>query len=198
MRIFKRNVPSCISYTIPLVCNYPNRLPCGMWTVVVVVSLLWLLVKFFVLYVIFYYISLSYVRGGIVRTFKGFMHVRSKVVRTYVQGCYGRTCRECLAVRPKDLWMTVNENWKEMNGIWFEWTVDEQEWTCRFVTGDELSWADYFIQYLVKQSIKEKSLLVFMSNSEKIYLLCRRSISSLKSRSVVHIVAWGQILCYKM
>ena len=38
MRIFKRNVPSCISYTIPLVCNYPNRLPCGMWTVVVVVS----------------------------------------------------------------------------------------------------------------------------------------------------------------
>ena len=111
---------------------------------------------------IFYYISLSYARGGIVRTFKGSMHVRSKVVRTYVQGCYGRTCRECLAVRPKDLWMTVNENWKEMNGIWFEWTVDEQEWTCRFVTGDELSWADYFVQYLAKQSIKEKSLLVFI------------------------------------
>ena len=169
-------LPPTLAESIPLVCNYPNRLPC----------------------VIFYYISLSYARGGIVRTFKGSMHVRSKVVRTYVQGCYGRTCRECLAVRPKDLWMTVNENWKGMNGIWFEWTVNEQEWTCRFVTGDELSWADYFIQYLVKQSIKEKSLLVFMSNSEKIYLLCRRSISSLKSRSVVHIVAWGQILCYKI
>lgn len=31
MRIFKRNVPSCISYTIPLVCNYLNSV--SMWYV---------------------------------------------------------------------------------------------------------------------------------------------------------------------
>ena len=120
------HVPSCISYTIPLVCNYLNRLPCGMWTVVVVVSLLWLLVKFFVLYVIFYYIFLFYARGGIVRTFKGSMHVRSKVVRTYVQGCYGRTCRECLVVRPRELWKKVNE-WVKMS----EWNMGKMNdwWT---------------------------------------------------------------------
>ena len=64
-------LPPTLAESIPLVCNYPNRLAC----------------------VIFYYISLSYARGGIVRTFKGSMHVRSKVVRTYVQGVPGRTSK---------------------------------------------------------------------------------------------------------
>ena len=76
----------------------------------------------------------------------------------YVQRCYGRTCRECLVVRPRELWTTGNEKWKELNEIWGKWTVDEREWMSWLAIGYVYTWTDYFIQRAVKWNVVENTL----------------------------------------
>ena len=100
----------------------------------------------------------SDVCDGFGRAFKGAMAVRSKGVWTYGHRCYGRTCRERLVVRPRELWTTVNEKWNGMNEIWGKWTVDEREWMAWLAIGYVYTWTDYFIQRAVKWNVVENTL----------------------------------------